>query len=73
MTEERADRLPPEVAAALGQLDGLIQMFAEHPDEDVQHAVVEMLRAVDVLHRQALQRLATLLDARSLLDDAVAD
>lgn len=44
MTEERADRLPPEVAAALGQLDGLIQMFAEHPDEDVQHAVVEMLR-----------------------------
>lgn len=73
MTEERADRLPPEVAAALDQLDGLIQMFAEHPDEDVQHAVVEMLRAVDLLHRQALQRLATLLDARSLLDDAVAD
>ncbi|MDP8960509.1 MAG: NifU family protein [Actinomycetota bacterium] len=65
--------LPPEVAAALSQLDDLIQMFARHPDEGVQDAVVGVLRAVDVVHRGALQRLAAWLDARSLLDDAMAD
>jgi hypothetical protein len=27
---------PPEVATALGQLDDLVQMFAQHPDEAVQ-------------------------------------
>jgi hypothetical protein len=65
--------VPPEVAAAAGQLDDLIQMFAEHPDEDVQDAVIGMLRAVDVLHRDALQRLYTLLDERLLLEAALAD
>jgi Fe-S cluster biogenesis protein NfuA len=65
--------LPPEVAAALGQLDDLIRMFAQHPDEGVQDAVVAVLRAVDAVHRGALQRLAALLDARSLLDEALAD
>ncbi|MDP9388280.1 MAG: NifU family protein [Actinomycetota bacterium] len=72
MTTERAE-LPPEVAAALGQLGDLIEMFTEHPDEDVQGAVVEVLRTVDVVHRGALQRLAALLEARSLLDEARAD
>ncbi len=65
--------LPPEVAAAAGQLDDLLQMFAKHPDEDVQEAVIGMLRAVDVLHRGALQRLGDLLDAQSLRDEALAD
>jgi Fe-S cluster biogenesis protein NfuA len=64
---------PPEVGAALRQLDDLIQMFAQHPDEGVQEAVVAMLRAVDVLHRGALQRLGAFLDARALLDEALAD
>lgn len=72
MTDERGTP-PPEVAAALGQLDDLIQMFAQHPDEGIQEAVVGMLRAVDVLHRGALQRLGAFLDARALLDDALAD
>jgi len=72
VTTERAD-LPPELAAALGQLGDLIEMFTEHPDEDVQGAVVEVLRTVDVVHRGALQRLAALLEARSLLDEARAD
>lgn len=72
MTAER-DAPPPEVAAALHQLDDLIQMFAQHPDEDVQEAVVGILRAVDVLHRGALQHLGVFLDARSLLDEALAD
>ncbi len=72
MTDGR-DAPPPEVIAALGQLDDLIQMFSHHPDEGVQEAVVGMLRAVDVFHRGALQRLATFLDARALLDEALAD
>ncbi|MDP9402591.1 MAG: NifU family protein [Actinomycetota bacterium] len=64
---------PPEVAAALHELDDLIQMFAQHHDEDVQEAVVGMLRAVDVLHRGALKRLGAFLDARSLLEEAQVD
>lgn len=70
-TEGRAP--PAELAAALHQLDELIQMFSRHPDEGVQEAVVAMLRAVDVVHRGALRRLGVLLDARSLLDEALAD
>ncbi|MBW3555755.1 MAG: NifU family protein [Actinobacteria bacterium] len=48
-------------------------MFAQHPDESVQEAVVGLLRTVDVLHRGALQRLEALLEARSLLEEALAD
>ncbi len=72
MTDER-DAPPPEVIAALAQLDELVQMFSQHPDQGVQEAVVGMLRAVDVFHRGALRRLATFLDARALLDEALAD
>ncbi len=72
MTDHR-EAPPPEVGAALRQLDDLIQMFSQHPDEGVQEAVVAMLRAVDVLHRGALRRLGAFLDARALLDEALAD
>ncbi len=65
--------LPPEVADALGQLDDLLQMFAQHRDEALQDAVITMLRAVDVLHRGALQRLGAFLEARLLLDEALSD
>ncbi len=67
------DAPPPHVAAALHQLDDLIQMFARHPDEGVQEGLVAVLRAVDVLHRGALQRLGAFLDERSLLNEALAD
>lgn len=67
------DAPPPHVAAALHQLDDLIQMFARHPDEGVQEGLVAVLRAVDVLHRGALQRLGAFLDERSLLKEALAD
>lgn len=72
MTDE-PDELPPEVAAALQQLDHLMQMFTQHPDEDVQDAVIALLRAVDVLHRGGLHRLGELLHARSVIDEALAD
>ncbi len=65
--------LPPEITAAIEQLDDLIQMFVEHPDESVQEGVLAVLRAVDVLHRGALQRISTLLEERSLLQEAMAD
>lgn len=64
---------PPDVIAALDQVDDLVRRFAEHADEAVQEAVVGLLRAVDVLHRGALGRLRAFLDDRSLLDEAVAD
>ncbi len=72
MTSAPAE-LPPEVAAALRQLDDLIQMFVDHPDENVQDGVIAVLRAVDVLHRGGLQRVAAFLEQRSLLDEALAD
>jgi Fe-S cluster biogenesis protein NfuA len=65
--------LPPEVAAALHRLDDLVRAFAEHPDASVQDRVIDMLQAVDVLHRGALQRLGALLDAGGLRADALAD
>lgn len=65
--------LPPEVAAALGQLDELIQMFVDHPDENVQDGVIAVLRAVDILHRGGLQRVAAFLEKRALLEEARAD
>jgi Fe-S cluster biogenesis protein NfuA len=65
--------LRPEVAAALHRLDDLVRAFEAHPDASVQDAVIDMLQAVDVLHRGALQRLGALLDAHGLRADALAD
>lgn len=64
---------PPDVAAALHELDELMRMFARHRDEDVQDAVVALLTAVDILHRGALHRLGAFLDERSLMEEALAD
>lgn len=72
MIEEPAP-LPAEAVAALRQLDELILMFAEHHDEAVQDGVVGVLRAVDILHRGALQSLTALLDGHGLLHEALAD
>lgn len=72
VSDDRRDP-PPEVAAALHELDELMQLFAQHRDEVVQDAVVALLTAVDVLHRGALHRLGAFLDARSLMEDALAD
>ena len=53
---------PPDDLAALGEwLDGLIQDFAQHPDEGVRERVFALLDGVDALHRHALERLAALL------------
>lgn len=67
------DRLSTEVAAAMQRLDELVTAFEEHPDPGMADALVEVLRAVDVLHRGALQRLVTLLDDHGLRGEAFAD
>ncbi len=66
-------RLPPEVTAAMYRLDDLVRTFEEHADPGVRDGLVEVLRAVDVLHRGALQRLSALLDDRGIRDEALAD
>ena len=55
---------PPDDLAALGEwIDGLIQGFAAHPDDDVRERVFALLDGVDALHRAALGRLVTILQA----------
>ncbi|MBW3639919.1 MAG: NifU family protein [Actinobacteria bacterium] len=65
--------LHPQVAAAMDRLDELVTAFEQHPDPQVVDGLVEVLRAVDMLHRGALQRVAELLDAGGLRDQALAD
>lgn len=65
--------LHPQVAAAMHRLDELVTAFEQHPDPQVVDGLVEVLRAVDVLHRGALQRVAALLDAEGLRDQALTD
>ena len=55
------------------RLDELVSAFEQHPDPQVVDGLVEVLRAVDVLHRSALQRVAALLDAGGLREQALAD
>ena len=55
------------------RLDELVSAFEQHPDPQVADGLVEVLRAVDVLHRGALQRVASLLEAEGLLDQARSD
>ena len=69
----RSAALHPQVAAAMHRLDELVTAFEQHADPQVVDGLVEVLRAVDVLHRGALQRVAALLDAEGLRDLALAD
>jgi Fe-S cluster biogenesis protein NfuA len=65
--------LPAEVAAALETLDDLVAGFEQHPDQAVQDGLIGVLRAVDVIHRGALDHLRGLLDDRGLGEEALAD
>ncbi|WP_219418761.1 hydrogenase maturation protease [Pseudonocardia nigra] len=65
--------LPAQVAAALERLDDLVRAFEQHPDDAVQDGLIGVLRAVDVIHRGALDRLVALLDARGLRQEALTD
>jgi Fe-S cluster biogenesis protein NfuA len=65
--------LPAEVAAALESLDDLVAGFEQHPDDAVQDGLIAVLRAVDVIHRGALDHLRGLLDIHGLRQEALAD
>ncbi len=55
---------PPDELTALGEwIDGLIQDVATHPDEGMRARVFALLDGVDALHRAALARLVTILQA----------
>jgi Fe-S cluster biogenesis protein NfuA len=66
-------QLPAQVAAAVDRLDDLVRAFEDHPDDAVQEGLIDVLRAVDVIHRGALERLGGLLQENGLRDDALAD
>jgi Fe-S cluster biogenesis protein NfuA len=65
--------LPAQVAAALDRLDDLVASFEADSDAAQQDRLVDVLRAVDVIHRGALHQLGGLLDAHGLREDALAD
>jgi hypothetical protein len=46
----------------LARLDALVEAFENHPDPDVRERAIELLQAVDTVHRAGLKRLATSLD-----------
>ena len=55
---------PPDELTALGEwIDGLIQDVAAYPDEGLRARVFALLDGVDALHRAALARLVTILQA----------
>ncbi len=55
------------------RLDDLVTSIEEHPDPGLADRLVEVLRAVDVLHRGALHRVGALLDAHGLREQALGD
>ncbi len=65
--------LAPATADALDVIDDLVEAFDEHPDPNVRDAVHELLRAVDVVHRQPLRALGALLQGAGLTGRALAD
>ncbi len=58
---------------ALNRLDDLVSSFEADSDAAALDRLVEVLRAVDAIHRGALRRLGALLEAHGLRDDALAD
>ncbi len=55
-------------------VDALVQMFENHPAPEVREKVLELLQAVDALHRAGLVRLAHFLQEHgALIDQAAAD
>jgi Fe-S cluster biogenesis protein NfuA len=65
--------LNPEVTAAMYRLEALVRTFEDYPDPRVQEGLVDVLRAVDVIHRSPLRRLSALLEECGVRDEALCD
>lgn len=68
-----ADALPDAVADAVERLTELVATVESEPDERVQGLLVEILRAVDVVHRAGLRRLDAVLREVDLRERALAE
>ncbi len=73
-----AERQPTEAdfMRIVHHVDALVQMFENDPTPEVREKVMELLQAVDALHRAGLVRLARFLAEQghgALLDQASAD
>lgn len=67
------DPLPADLEDTLDRLQELVAGFEAEPDEAVRARVVELLRAVDILHRAGLRRIDELLKAAGLQARALDD
>jgi hypothetical protein len=64
-----------EFRELLNHLDALVARFETHPDPNVSAHALELMRHVDAVHREALERLAGLVSRRdpALFEDAARD
>ncbi len=76
MTENILEESEESIEQITRRLDYLVQIFEQHPDEQVRDRVMELLALVDALHRQGLGRLVESLPAdryETLLQDPVVN
>lgn len=79
MSERAGDETPDDAAvvdeliASGARVGELIDKLAEHSDPAVRDQVDELLQSFDVLHREAMVRLAGLLARQHLLEQACTD
>lgn len=79
MSERAGDEAPDDTAvvdeliASGARVGELIETLSEHSDPAVSSGLEELLQSFDVLHREAMVRLAGLLARQHLLEQACAD
>lgn len=62
-----------ELTSSGARVGELIEQLSSHSDEAVRQQVEELLQSFDVLHREAMVRIASLLARQHLLEQATAD
>lgn len=72
-SEAGADAVVDELIASGARVGELIETLTAYSDTTVRDQVEEMLQSFDVLHREAMVRIAGLLARQHLLEQATAD
>lgn len=62
-----------ELISSGARVGELIEQLTAHSDEAIRQQVDELLQSFDVLHREAMVRIAALLARQHLLEQAIAD
>src|SRR5918912_2381786 len=67
---ERAEQefTPEQFAQTLQRLDGLVQEFENLPFPEVREKALEMLQAIDAIHREGLGRLLAYIHQQGQID-----